>query len=154
MRNTQEFEAHERSLQDLLKQCHHPTRIAWTFFEDYVWHDCTLYLDGNFDLIQNRLLTIETFNDTAANMFGIEFKAIATSDGLSLCSAFTPQTSREAELLMISDVKLCILEPLISCQVVTDAVEWTKMVARAKRNAPQPSPVDGLMHSVGRTARK
>lgn len=100
--------------------------ITWVFREDLKWsrRRLFLYLGG---LQDNLRIAQHAFGHQYARKYGIEISLLVSFGGRSYCTLFLPQSSREAEQMMIGGLKTSIPINLPKCEVVSSEEQWKKI---------------------------
>jgi hypothetical protein len=142
MKSPPDFVSAVSDFRNLLMHMNHPSKMRWTFFEDYAWVRQSLYvhhlsLDSNLDVTECIYLR-HPMRD-----LGVELSLVAASKEVSYCTLWIPESEREAELRLLSGLKLSVPTRLLVAHLVEDASVWPELKA-AESCAGIPSPVDEL----------
>jgi hypothetical protein len=130
---------------DFLQRQDRPSNIEWTFFEDYAWSNQKLYVCGD-RWLQNAADTERVYRTHPRRHLGVELSLVAVLDNVSLCSIWVPGSEEEAELRMLSGLKLRIPTRALEACLVNDANEWRRLVS-AEHSRGLPSPVEDLLRT-------
>ena len=139
------FAETERRWSAMLSAAGFPSRVWWTFRDDFEWHrESRTLVVVKLGELENRSLTERLYASSDARILGAEITLLGANETVSFSSLFVPHSPIEAEALMIGGSKLRI--PRDPVRIVVDR-------GFVKRGDGHPSPVDELHFSSDVQAR-
>lgn len=130
------YEAALEQFGELLGQLSCSRKMVWAFAEDLAWVDGILHVRSPLPK-ENAGIVRAAFASHSARTLGIELRALARLEDMTVCSILVPHNDQQSNELLISGFKLSVPDHMPPAQLVPSGLKWYFL----RKKHIEPSPV-------------